>query len=1836
MRYFIRGGLVVVLLMISYSVRSQTTPHFSPPSPHPVEVTMPNGQILHIIGRGNDDVHWAETTDGYTVVKSEQGYYEYAKLQNGKLIASGIIASDPQERTMQEARQILTISKHLNQANTDVLLRRKQEIIPLSSSDEIEGAVPHEGKVNLLAICIEYPDLPHSENVEYFYNLLNVGIDGNPSFRDYFLENSYGKMDISVDVVGWVQAENNYSYYGDDQGKTRSRELVKEAIRAGEQQGVDYSQYDNDNDGDVDGVIIIHSGPGAEEGSRREYVWSHRWSIPFEYYDNKFIFDYMIQPETRRGAVYDYSVGIGIFCHEFGHLLGLPDLYDIDLYNGQSNGIGNWGLMGLGQWLGNEDYPSAMTAWSKESLGWVEVENITQDLGRYTLNSSSQSAKVYRIDTEHSNEYFLLENRQQTGFDQYQRGSGMAIWHINTDKTSLYPSSNSVNGDESLKGVDLEEADGNADLDGSVNRSDAGDLFPGSSEQKAFNVFTNPTSESYARFNNSTETGISIEEIEEAENGTISFLHNRLFSNSGANCQNPLVAFLGENEVNKTSSWFEFSMPQAGSLRISTEQAGRPTSAEVFVSCSTNTPLVAASSSNNGTEHVPMNIKYLAKGEKILIRWNNVAGNNQPFSFSIAIEGKVNAQDSLALVAMYNQMGGSNWSKKGRWLSAPVSSWEGITVTNGRVTRLDFYNAGLRGTLPDAFYNLKELRFLTFADNAVSGTIDSRFGQFTKLEEVLVRESNLSGSFLSALSLLKQLRSVKLQEISLSGSLPQKMDQLSVLEHFEIQNASLSGSLPSSIGNLAGLKNLILTGNQLSGALPVSMVGLRSLQLFNADKNQFTGTLPAELVGLPVLQTLSLEENRLSALPANLFSSNSLTSINLSKNLITGELPKTVIRNSTVQMDVNLSENMLTGIVSEELGKINFSRLDVSENQLEGTLPGLKVDTYINVADNNFSGIAPLQDIGQNQSNLLLWCQSNALTFEDLLPNIKYLSGNNASQRYSPQDTIKAGILKTIEGGESGEIILEVDKEVSSNRFEWFLNGQIVSTSSTGSLRINNFTSQKAGNYLCKITNTQLPSLTVVVSDIDVNFKLNEQTITVRDIENKVFGDEDFKVQASTNSGLELEYERMSGPITINGNNVSITGAGEAKIKVIQRGNSIYNAAQTEKSFTIAKASQTINEVSPPQKTYGDENFALTVSASSGLPVALRVESGKVTLNNNEVSINGAGDVVITASQSGSENYLAATTRTIRFNIAKAPQRINFPAIDNKVYGDGPLSLNPSASSELPVNINVLEGNVQWSEGQLVLLSTGRVTLRASQAGDENYLAASPVERSFEVAKADQEIFFDEIYDRDLADPPLALEAYSSVEGLEVSFRLIEGDAEISEDNVLTVNNTGNIIVEAFQPGNNNYNEAEPKQQSFFVHSSAKETQTIALKALPDTVSIMEVVTLDWTVSSGLEAKITVEGPASLLNDEITFSSAGVVKIKFEQNGNEAFNAALPVEHTFIVTKAEQSISVSNPGDVMLSRGQLSLQATSDSGLPVMFRIISGEASLSGNTLTLEESGEVVMEAYQEGNELYKAAVPARFSFTVYAEERQTQTLTHNDIPDKTFGDASFPLNITSTSSSSLPIVIEASGPVSVDGQEVSIIGAGEVSIKVYQAGNDTYAPSDTLVLNFSIEKASQSIEFEVEAAGPAKYLLKAESDAGLPISYEIVEGEGEIIADTIFITGDEDLEVVASQAGNENYLAAEPVSLIISADKVTSIDDIEVVEINIFPNPSSGLFSLDFGSSIKQRIMKVHTSEGRLIYNSEEEASPSEIDLTTHAPGVYLLSVQEDKRTTYYRLIKQ
>ncbi|MFT4757794.1 MAG: M6 family metalloprotease-like protein, partial [Vicingaceae bacterium] len=347
---------------------------------------------------------------------------------------------------------------------------------------------------------------------------------GDGSFKAFYETSSGGQLTVTVDVKGWYRAANNFQYYAKDSGDDRAADLVREAVDAAEVAGTNFLLYDNDSDGDVDGILSVHSGPGAEIGAQSGlYIWSHRWvlnggNLGAAFYDGVTINDYMINPETRSAA--DQSIsGIGVFCHEFGHNLGLPDLYDTDNTNGDSEGIGNWGLMAAGSYSGSSNRPSNFSAWCKEELGWDTPQNITiGNTGSYSLNPSSTSRdEILRVNTSLSNEYFLIENRQLTGKDSDLPGHGLAIWHINTTKTNS--SGNSVNANGSLKGVDLEEADGNNDLDNKVNRGDPGDLFPGTSNLIIFDDNSNPSAQNYLLGN----TGLQIRNIVETVGGAVSF-----------------------------------------------------------------------------------------------------------------------------------------------------------------------------------------------------------------------------------------------------------------------------------------------------------------------------------------------------------------------------------------------------------------------------------------------------------------------------------------------------------------------------------------------------------------------------------------------------------------------------------------------------------------------------------------------------------------------------------------------------------------------------------------------------------------------------------------------------------------------------------------------------------------------------------------------------------------------------------------------------------------------------------------------------------------------------------------------------------------------------------------------------------------------------------------------------------------------------------------------------------------------------------------------------------------------------------------------------------------
>ncbi|MCX6223779.1 MAG: M6 family metalloprotease domain-containing protein, partial [Bacteroidia bacterium] len=323
--------------------------------PDPIRIIQPDGTPVTVILQGDERVRWARSPDGYTLIYNGKGVYEYAIINPaGDLLPSGVKARDSSDRTQKDNLFLAAIPKGLfySQYQVNIL---KQAWKTMKSGGP-QHAFPTKGNRKLLCILIGYTDKPFTKTRTDFQNLFNqVGynVDGaRGSVKDYFAESSYNQLNLTTDVAGPYTAKNTAEYYGANNSAdydARARELVAEAIQMADAD-VNYADYDNDGDGAADGVHVIFAGYGEEAGGGPNCIWSHAWEIPPVTCDGISISQYSCSPELRSFFRTELT-RIGSICHEFGHILGAPDFYDIDYETGGLfNGTGSWDLQGAGGW----------------------------------------------------------------------------------------------------------------------------------------------------------------------------------------------------------------------------------------------------------------------------------------------------------------------------------------------------------------------------------------------------------------------------------------------------------------------------------------------------------------------------------------------------------------------------------------------------------------------------------------------------------------------------------------------------------------------------------------------------------------------------------------------------------------------------------------------------------------------------------------------------------------------------------------------------------------------------------------------------------------------------------------------------------------------------------------------------------------------------------------------------------------------------------------------------------------------------------------------------------------------------------------------------------------------------------------------------------------------------------------------------------------------------------------------------------------------------------------------------------------------------------------------
>ena len=498
-----------LFLSIAIILASISTAIAVPAHKSAVRVQQPDGSYVTICLHGDEYLHFNTTDDGYSVVKDSRGYYVYAALENGQLVPTTQVAHETAARTTEEKAYLQGLKKYMApEISRSAAEEKMAEEVRRAKALAKAGQYDYS-KFKGLIILIQYNDKEFSrpdykEILEDMVNKENyTGFDNERytgSVYDYYNDNSGGRFQPQFDIAGPYTV--NYSQYSAGDSSLR---ILYAALNAADAD-LDFKDYDGDGDGVVDMIYFIVAGNGANYSGNNEGLWwPHRSAIinpntrQYVYKDGVLLWDYASSTELLGWTSAPSSIkidGIGTICHEFSHVLGLPDFYDAD-YEGSggiSNTPGDWSLMASGSYLNDGRTPIGYSLYERYSVGFIdELPTITQE-GNYTLEPLADIQSGYRLDTPVNNEFFLMENRQKNAFkwDAYMPGSGMLVHRVDLTNQAVWRN-NAVNNNPKHNYYEVIRANGPHTTGGEYIASPA-DVFPGTRNVRELTSHTSPAS----------------------------------------------------------------------------------------------------------------------------------------------------------------------------------------------------------------------------------------------------------------------------------------------------------------------------------------------------------------------------------------------------------------------------------------------------------------------------------------------------------------------------------------------------------------------------------------------------------------------------------------------------------------------------------------------------------------------------------------------------------------------------------------------------------------------------------------------------------------------------------------------------------------------------------------------------------------------------------------------------------------------------------------------------------------------------------------------------------------------------------------------------------------------------------------------------------------------------------------------------------------------------------------------------------------------------------------------------------------------------------------------
>ena len=476
-----------------------------PADPTPATVHQPDGSTLTIVLHGDEFLNYLTTSDGYTVVKNQAGYYTYARLDGNRLIASNVVARD--NRTAGDRAFLANLPKGLK---SEAMIQHGKKM--LNHRNDLLRGIGAGGHMDYskfrgLIILVNYTDrkfedyVPSNYTPYDFYDAMinshdyngftlpaGTKVDCMGSVRDYYFDNSFQQFDPHFDILGPVDVP----FACTDAHQFKCDSIFFAALETLDPD-VDFSQYDTDEDGTADMVFFLVAGHGSDYSSNnRDYLWPHMKDFTESPVLDGVNFRLYACSTGMTGEEGDYIVynniaGIGTICHEFSHCLGLPDFYDTD--NDGSGGVNHqypltWSIMASGFKNNNGRNPAGYSLFERYALGFAQPTLIEGE-GTITVPALEKSNMGYRLNTSNKNEYFIIENRQRVKWDKNLPGPGMLIFRVDSTNVEVWEN-NLVNANPNHNYYELLRANFNG-----MNDSPR-DPFPGTSNVTSISNATQP------------------------------------------------------------------------------------------------------------------------------------------------------------------------------------------------------------------------------------------------------------------------------------------------------------------------------------------------------------------------------------------------------------------------------------------------------------------------------------------------------------------------------------------------------------------------------------------------------------------------------------------------------------------------------------------------------------------------------------------------------------------------------------------------------------------------------------------------------------------------------------------------------------------------------------------------------------------------------------------------------------------------------------------------------------------------------------------------------------------------------------------------------------------------------------------------------------------------------------------------------------------------------------------------------------------------------------------------------------------------------------------------